>query len=90
MSRFCIPKKFIQREINKVDKVIWETFKHTHIVEQCELEKQDEEQDYDKKVFYTPLESPSQIVITKKCLEFGVYGQQSLTAHHAKLMTNLH
>jgi len=59
MSRFCIPKKFTQREIDKVDKVVWETFKHTCIVEQCKLEKQDEEQDYDKKVFYTPLESPS-------------------------------
>jgi hypothetical protein len=90
MSRFCISKKLIQRKINKVDKTVWETFKHTRIVKQHELEEQDEEQDSDKEVFYTPLKSPSQIMTTEKCFEFGVYGQQPLTVHLAKLMIDFH
>jgi hypothetical protein len=54
MLRFCIPKIFIKKEINIVDKAVWETLKHTCIVKQHELEEQNEEQDSDKEVSYTP------------------------------------
>ncbi len=33
MSRFGILKKFTPKQINRVDKVVWETLKHTHIIE---------------------------------------------------------
>jgi hypothetical protein len=90
MLRFCIPKKFTQRQMNIMDKAVWEMLKHTHIIEQHKLEEQDEEQDSDEKVFYTPLESSSRIVTEEECFEFGVYGRQPLTTHHAKLMADLH
>jgi len=90
MSRFCIPKKLIQSDINKVDKAIWETLKHTCIVKQHELEEQYEKQDSDKEVFYTLPESPSQIVTMEECFKFGVYGQQPLIVHCAKLMIDFH
>jgi hypothetical protein len=89
MSRFCILKKFTQKLINRVDKVVWEMLKHTHIVKQCELEEQDEEQDSEE-VFYTLPESPSRIITVEECFEFEVYGQQPLTTCHAKLMVDLH
>ncbi len=55
MSRFCIPKKLTKKEINRVDKAIWETLKHTRIIEQRKLK----EQDSNKEVFYVLLKSPS-------------------------------
>jgi hypothetical protein len=61
MLRFCILKKLIQREINKMDEAIWEMLKHTCIVEQCELKEQNEKQDFDKEVFYKPPTSPSKL-----------------------------
>jgi hypothetical protein len=42
MSRFCIPKKFTQKQINRMDKAVWETLKQTHIIEQHDLKEQDE------------------------------------------------
>jgi len=45
----------MQRQINRVDKVVWEMLKHTHIIEQYELEEQNEKQDFDKKRFFTHL-----------------------------------
>ncbi len=42
-----------------MDKAVWETLIHTHIVEQCELEEQNEEQDSDNEVSYTPPKTPS-------------------------------
>jgi hypothetical protein len=61
MLKFYILKKLIQREINKVDKAIWEMSKHIHTVEQCELKEQDDKQDFDKEVFYKPPKSPSKL-----------------------------
>jgi hypothetical protein len=54
--KFCIFKKLMQRQINRVDKVVWEMLKHTHIIEQHELEEQNEKQDFDKKRFFTHLQ----------------------------------
>jgi hypothetical protein len=59
MSRFCILKKLAQKEINRVDKVVWETLKHTCIVKQCKLKEQNEEKNSNKEVFYTLVESLS-------------------------------
>ncbi len=73
-----------------MDKAIWETLKRIHIVEQHELEEQDEKQDSNEEVFYTALESPSQIITMEECFEFGMFGRQLLIIHHAKLMANLH
>jgi len=56
MMKFCIFKKLMQRQINRVDKVVWEMLKHTHIIEQYELEEQNEKQDFDKKRFFTHLQ----------------------------------
>jgi hypothetical protein len=73
MSRFCIPKKFTQRQINRVDKVIWEMLKHTHIIKQRKLEEQDEEQDFNE-IFFTHLQkvhiesSPQKNVLNLECL----------------------
>jgi hypothetical protein len=41
----------MQRQINRVDKVVWEMLKHTRIIEQHELEEQNEKQDSNKKGF---------------------------------------
>ncbi len=57
-----------------MDKALWEMLKHTHIIKQSELKEQDDEQDFEEEGFYTPLESPSWIVIVEKCFEFRVYG----------------
>jgi len=53
--------------------------KHIHIVKQHELKEQDEKQDSDEEVFYTPPERPSQIITIEECFEFGMYGRQPLT-----------
>ncbi len=73
MSKFCIPKKLMQRQINRMDKVVWEMLKCTHIIKQHEFKEQNEEQYFDEEVFYTHPKSSSQIITMEECFEFGVY-----------------
>lgn len=49
--------KGIQRQNKKIWKVVWETMKNTHIVEEYKDQEDDEIE-----TFHTPLDCPSQLV----------------------------
>lgn len=53
--------KGIQRQNERIWKVVWETMKSTHIIEEYEDQEDDE-----IKTFHTPQDSPSKLVDKNK------------------------
>lgn len=51
-------RNFIQREVDRINNVVWQTLKCTHIVEEHEY---DLDCNLDGDVFYTPPQNPNQI-----------------------------